>query len=52
MVVRLFFGGTNPTVAQNMTARIRVATLLFFRNGVVVFPKRRCRVTIFEEQIP
>ena len=26
-------GGTNPTVAQNMMAYIRVAALLFFRNG-------------------
>ena len=25
-------GGTNPIVAQNMTAHIRVAALLFFRN--------------------
>ena len=28
-------GGTNSIVAQNMTARIRVAALLFFRNGDV-----------------
>ena len=26
-------GGTNPTVAQNMTTQIRVAALLFFRNS-------------------
>ena len=26
-------GGTDPTVAQNMTAHIRVVTLPFFRNG-------------------
>ena len=26
-------GGTNPIVVQNMTENIRVAALLFFRNG-------------------
>ena len=29
----VILNGTNPTVAQNMMTRIRVAALLFFRNG-------------------